>query len=110
MTTLPPIELILRYHSEPDCACALYAAFWPDGELFALLGIPEIWLDLAPFLAARILLEQGYNVAREFILRLEGADYELMRAPLGRVAATPVLSSEPVTRPAHAFIAEVRHD
>ena len=65
---------------------------WPDDES-GLTGIPEIYLDLAPFMAARFLLSQGYNPQRLLIVRLQGADYELLRAPLGAAAAMPMVNA-----------------
>jgi hypothetical protein len=104
MSDIPPIELIVQPHCENS---QFYFASWDDGEASRLLpGIPETMLDLAPYMMARLLLEQGYNPARLLIVRLAGADYELMRAPLGIVAAKPRLSTTPVEQPTRAFRAE----
>ncbi len=84
-----PIELLVV--QDPDHAW-YYTARWHHGEVCRLLNlehVPEIWLDLIPFMAARILLSEGYNAERRFIVRLQGADYELMRSTLGAAAATP---------------------
>lgn len=76
----------------------LYQVGWSDGEVF-LRGIPEAWLDLTRFMAACVLLEQGYDVNCLMIVQLQGADYELSRAMLGAVAATPLVNYlAPVTR------------
>ena len=97
------IELMVTPH--PDDGL-LYMACWSDGEPL-VHHIPEVWLDLMPFLAARKLFEQGYNAGRLLIVRLRGADYELMRAPLGAVAATPLVNSAaPVERPTHLVTKE----
>jgi hypothetical protein len=63
-----------------------------------------------PFLIARSLLSQGYNAKRLLIVRLEGADYEMQRAPLGAVAATPLVNTgAPVSEPTMAWTAGQRH-
>ena len=81
-----PIELtVIPHNGSPH-----YMVAWPDDES-GLTGIPEIYLDLAPFMAARFLLSQGYNPQRLLIVRLKGADYELLRAPLA--AAMPVVNA-----------------
>jgi hypothetical protein len=90
MTVKPAIELIVVPRGPMQCD-----AQWLDGEP-SLCGIPECWLDLMPFLLAHKLIEQGYDAERALIVHLEGADYDLMRAPLGLVAATPTLSAIPV--------------
>ena len=70
-----PIEpTVIPHNGSPH-----YMVSWPDDES-GLTGIPEIYLDLAPFMAAR--LSQGYNPQQLLIVRLQGADYELLRAPL----------------------------
>ena len=64
----------------------------------------EEFLDLVPFMLARILVKQCYDPKRLLIVRLEGADYEMVRAPLGVVAATPLLNhAVPVTHPLMDF-------
>ncbi len=74
---MTPIELTAMPHSDDH---SLYRACWADGDVL-LSHIPEPWLDLMGFLIARRLLEQGYDVNRLLVVRLLGADYELMRAP-----------------------------
>ena len=81
---MTPIELTVTPHQDDH---SLYRAGWADGDTL-LSHIPEPWLDLMGFLIARRLLEQGYDVNRLLVVRLQGADYELMRAPLGAAAAT----------------------
>jgi hypothetical protein len=90
------IELTVTSH--PDDGL-LYMACWNDGEQL-VHHIPEAWLDLVPFIAARLLLEHGCNLDRLLIVRLQGADLDMMRAPLGAVAATPLVNSAaPVKQP-----------
>jgi hypothetical protein len=44
-------------------------------------------------------MKGGYDVDRQLIVKLQGSDRELMRAPLGVVAATPLLNTDkPVPR------------
>lgn len=48
----------------------------------------------------RQLLEQGHNLDRLLIVHLQGADLDMMRAPLGAVAATPLVNAAaPVKQP-----------
>ena len=62
-----------------------------------LTNIPEVLLDIIPYMVARKLLSHGNHPDRMLIVKLRGADFELMRAPLGILAATPVLNDKPVT-------------
>jgi hypothetical protein len=104
-----PFELMVE--EQPDSWCC-YHVRWCDGEpdSVMLANIPEAWLDLIPFMAARRLLEQGSNPDRLLIVRLHGADFDLMRAPLGVVAAPPLLNVDrPVTRPTHCLYRDHRH-
>jgi hypothetical protein len=81
-----------------------YCAVWPDDGSVLLDRTRDIWLDMIPFLAARALLEQRYNPARTLIVHLQGADFELMRAPLGAVAAKPLVNMQaPVKEPARCL-------
>jgi hypothetical protein len=74
----------------------------PDSTFLA--NIPDTWLDLIPYMVARRLLEQGNNPDQLLIVRLRGADFDLMRAPLGVVAATPLLNiDKPVSKPTHCI-------
>jgi hypothetical protein len=102
-----PFELMVEPQPE---SCCCYQVRWCDGEpdSVMLANIPEPWLDLIPFMVARRLLEQGSNPDRLLIVRLCGADFDLMRAPLGVVAAPPLLD-KPVTRPAHCLYRDHRH-
>ncbi len=78
-----------------------YMACWADGDVL-LSHIPTCWLDLMPLLVARKPLEQGYRLEDLLVVRLRGADYEMMRAPSGVVAATPLVNTAaPVTYPIH---------
>jgi hypothetical protein len=89
-------EIKLIVEQQPDDNC--YRVCWCDGEPYwREANIPEILLDLVPYMVARKLLSTGYRPDRILIVKLQGADYELMHAPLGIVAATPVLNDKPVT-------------
>jgi hypothetical protein len=100
----PPIELTVHPYRCPHGE-SFYRAVWPDGEPERSAVIPEVFLDLAPWLIARILLEQGYNPQRELLVRLHGGDRDLVRAPLGAVAATPLVNTAaPVSHPATAMV------
>jgi hypothetical protein len=99
MTASPAIEITVVPQRE-DCR---YRACWPDGETL-LTQVPESFLDLIGFMLARRLLEQGYAVERIFIVRLQGADFELMRCPLGTAAAAPLINyAAPVKGPTRAL-------
>jgi len=37
-----------------------YSAIWSDGDLL-FAGVPETWIDLMGFMAARVLLRLGYD-------------------------------------------------
>lgn len=93
-----------------------YQACRPDdehyrGERYAW-DIPEIMLDLLPFMVARKLLAQGYDAGNSFLmLRLQNSDRELCRASLGAVAATPLINHEaPVLAPTYCVYRDMRHD
>jgi hypothetical protein len=98
-----PFELIVEeQHGDAGC----YRVCWCDGEPdpVYLCNLPEIWLDLIPYMVARRLIRQHNNPERLLIVKLRGADYELMRAPLGMVAASPLLNVDnPVNKPAHCL-------
>ena len=99
-SAMTPMELTVTPHQDDH---SLYRACWADGDML-LSYIPEPWLDLIGFLIARRLLEQGYDVNRLLVVRLQGADYVLMRALLGAAAATPLVNvAAPVKRAAHAI-------
>lgn len=99
--TLPNIELLAVLRRGAPC----YDVIWNEDEEVVYEGIPEPLLDLVPFIVARRLLEWGYNTSRTLVVHLRGADYELMRAPLGAVAATPLVNyANPVKRGAYAPI------
>ena len=46
-------------------------------------------------MAARTLLAADFGVDREYIVRLQGADREIMRTTLGAAAATPIINDGP---------------
>jgi hypothetical protein len=107
MTAMPNIELTV-FPAHPDDSCWVYKVCWNDGDVL-IRDIPETVLDLIPFIVARKLLSQGYNTGRLLIVRLRGSDRDLMRAPLGAVAATPLVNTAaPVERATHAIYRE-RH-
>jgi hypothetical protein len=83
------IELTASPHEKSSF---LFKACWDDGDDL-VSNVPYCYLDLLPFMIARTLLEQGYNLERQLIVRLRGADFEMMRAPLGAVAATPLVNT-----------------
>lgn len=93
-----PFEMVVE--PEPD-AFARYRVRWCDGEPDGVFGsdIPECWLDLVPYMVARKLFEHGNHPERMLVIKLRGADFELCRAPLGVMAATPRMNTEPVTEP-----------
>jgi hypothetical protein len=95
------IELTVHPHPDED---SYFQVSWTDGEP-VILAIFDVYLDLIPFMVARQLLQRGYrdDVERLLVVRLTGADYELMRAPLGQVAAKPLVNTTPVTRPTHSI-------
>jgi hypothetical protein len=86
-----PYQLIVRLSGPPQHA--RYEVCWLDGN-DALGGrngvavsqmlppLDQIFIDVMPFLAARLLLYRGHDPLRLLIVTLEGADYELARAPL----------------------------
>lgn len=100
-------EITITVMPQPDSLH--YMACWDEGErLFA--NIPELWLDLTPFMAARQLLEWGYDPNRLLIVRLQGADYELLRATVGAAAATPLVNTAaPVKQATRCVFRETRH-
>jgi len=44
-----PFELTVKAHPDDHC---LYAVCWSDGDA-QIDNIPEIWIDLIPFMVAR---------------------------------------------------------
>ncbi len=101
MTDIPPdcILLIVEPHADDR---SLYRVAWSDNGEAALENIPEDWLDLIPFMAARWLLARRHDASRTLVLRLVGADFEMMRAPLGAVAAPPLVNyAAPVSCAVH---------
>jgi hypothetical protein len=106
---MTPIEMLIEeqdaYQYRVRWEAWQYHAPRDDGsDKIFLANIPLSWLDLVAYMVARKLLDEGgYDVERQLIVRLQGADRELMRAPLGVVAATPLLNIDrPVTQ-AHYY-------
>jgi len=101
-----PIEMLVKPYDDDTTR---YMACWLDYEPY-LIGIPEIWLDLLPLLVARRLVEHGYNPERRLIIKLLGADYMLVDAPLAIVAAPPLLNTgAPVKHAARCIYRGARH-
>ncbi len=97
--SLQPIKVMVRPHADSE----QYMACLPDDSQL-IAHVPQLWLDLLPYMIARALLDRDYNVDRVLIVRLQGADYELMHAPLGAVAATPLVDyAKPVGRAAYNY-------
>jgi hypothetical protein len=94
-----PIELTVT----PD----RHGNYWvcnSDGDpLFAAL--PEVWVDLAPYLAARTPSEHGVSCDCTLIVRLQGADYDLAHNTIGALAATPIVNTVPVQQPPQCLYA-----
>ena len=100
-----PIELTVNPHN----GSPHYMVCWPDDES-GLTRIPEIYLDLASFIAARFLLSQGHNPQQLLIVRLQGANYEPLRAPLRAVAAMPkVNATAPVSQVTRSIFHKSQH-
>jgi hypothetical protein len=99
MTGAPSIELTVMPDHDIDYALGGFKACWADGDEL-VSHVPYNFLDLMPFMIARALLEHGYNLERLLVVRLRGADYEMARAPLGQLAATPrINTARPVMHP-----------
>jgi hypothetical protein len=87
---------------------SVYQACWDDGRV-VICNIPGVFLDLIGFMAARVLLEQGFNPERKLLVRLQGADYELLSASLGAAAATPMINNEtPVEHATRSMLARAQ--
>jgi hypothetical protein len=99
-----PIELTVIPH--PHNGSSHYMVCWPDDES-GLTRIPEIYLNLAPFMVARFLPSRGYNPQRLLIVRLQGADYELLRAPLA--SAMPVVNATPASQATRSIFHKSQH-
>ena len=98
--SLKPIEVLVRSHVDSDVQ--YMACYPPDSQLIA--HVPQLWLDLLPYMVARVLLDRDYNADRVLVVRLQGADFELMHAPLGAVAAPPIVNyAKPVRRAAYNY-------
>jgi hypothetical protein len=75
-----------------------YLAPRDDGkDKHFLSNIPLSWIDIIGFMVARKLIDEGgYELDRELVVKLQGSDRELMHAPLGIAANTPMLNTKPV--------------
>lgn len=89
---------------EPHEDC-FHRVRWDDGETNTVMlsNIPEIWLDFIGFMVARRLLKYDYSPDRPLIVRLQGADFELIRCPLG---IAPLNFAKPVSQPIHCSYRE----
>jgi hypothetical protein len=93
---MKPIEIIVTPQGNE-----FYQGHDADGGQM-LTGVPEVMLDLIPFMVARRLLDWRYDPACLLVVKLRGADFDMMRAPLRVVAATPLLNTAaPVAHPAY---------
>jgi hypothetical protein len=103
---MTPIEMLVEEQNEHQYRVRYDAWHYreprDDGsDKIFLANIPLSWLDLVAYMVARKLLDEGgYDVDRQLIVKLQGADRELMRAPLGVVAATPLLNTDKPVPPA----------
>jgi hypothetical protein len=78
-----PVELFLESQGSH------FTASFADGHIL-LNGTPEIWLDLAPYLIARALLDQGYDPQRIVVVRLRGDGHVVAHGEtIAVLAATP---------------------
>lgn len=94
------IVLTVSSHENDDHVFAVYDA---AGEPIVSF-IPEEMLDITPWMAARRLLIQGLDPDRMLVVRLVGADFEMLRCSLGIAAATPLPNVEhPVFEPMHCI-------
>jgi hypothetical protein len=100
---MTPIEMLVEEQNEHQYRVRYDAWHYreprDDGSDKIFLGnIPLAWVDIVSFMIARKLIDEGgYDLDRELIVRLQGSDRELAHAPLGIVAATPLLNTKPVT-------------
>ena len=54
-----------------------YRVVWVNGEPCRPFdNIPELMIDLIPYMTARKLVAEGYHPERLLIIQLRGADYE----------------------------------
>ena len=100
---MKPIEMMIEPQNEHQYRVRYdawqYLAPRDDGSDKIFLGnIPLAWVDIVAFMIARKLVDEGgYDLDSELIVKLQGSDRELMRAPLGIAAATPLLNTKQVT-------------
>jgi hypothetical protein len=87
MTDLPLRLTVSEHHDDHS----RYQVNWDDGSQL-ICHIPEIWFRLIPQLAACALIEQGYSARRVLDVHVQGSDFALVCAPLGVVAAPPLLN------------------
>ena len=100
--SMTPIEIIVTPQGEALQGNDFYQSHDADGR--RLCGdVREVMLDLIPFIVARLLLDWNYyDLETLFIVRLQGSDSVMMRAPLGAVAATPLPNTaNPIRHPSY---------
>jgi hypothetical protein len=100
MTAPSPIELVL--HLDPQTG--LLRADWPSTDeggppVPAEFKLPQQWIDLAPWLIARLLADQGHDPSRELRMLIAGGDYDLMRGhTLADLCRRPLVDASPERR------------
>ena len=70
-----------------------YAAYLDDDTVIS--GVGEVFLDLIPFMVARLLLQGGRDPNAMLVVKLVGADFLMLEAPLSLAARTPLLNTAP---------------
>ena len=84
------------HYDDEDQLCARFDSGEP-----CISFIPASMIFLIGHMCACKLLADGYDPERQLIVRLQGADYDLLRAPLGCAAAAPLVNYDaPVHEPA----------
>ena len=90
------LELTVELHFDDD---EQLCARFDNGEP-CISFIPSSMIGLIGHMCACKLLADGYDPERQLIVRLQGADYDLLRAPLGCAAAQPLVNFDaPVSEP-----------
>lgn len=94
------IDILVTPHRDD---ATLYAGWLDSGNGEMLVNhIHEVFLDLMPFLVARRLHDRGYDLDSQLIVRLQGSNRDMMRAPLGVAAAPPLVNTvAPIRHRAH---------
>jgi hypothetical protein len=82
-----------QHYDDDEQLCARFE----DGSP-CIAYIPSSMLFLVGHMAACKLLAEGYDPDRHLLVRLRGADYDLISAPLGCAAAQPLVNYD---KPVH---------